>query len=454
MDNVDAMAPRRLADYDEVRNAELKRMIGNLLTKRMWLTPIGVIAVLLFNRTELTTWRPIAIVFWFSAFATMAIWTTLRMRRGGTVAPLVVSVNALAMSIGVLGVSVFTGGIESPLIPQLFFIISLVPLLVGGRLAILVVVLQGVCIATLTVVQATGLWTSAMPDLFGGGAHPGPATLTWFRGAMMLLITPVWGAVSLGIRRANDAAAATIARARDEALATHAEQTRTLTTLAGEIAHELKNPLATVKGLAGLIAPRLDPTRDAEQVEHMAVLRREVDRMQEILAEFLNFSRPLVPLSVEDVELGALAADVVGLHGAVAAARGVELTVELPSDRAPVSARCDRRKVNQILINLVQNAIDATPPGGRVRVVVDRTTEEAQLAARVRVIDDGTGVAPEVAGRLFEAGVTTKAKGSGLGLAMSRALARQHGGDLTLRGRGDAPGCTAELILPVEPVVS
>jgi len=442
------MAPRRL-DYDEVRNLELKRMIGDLLNKRLVLTPLGVLAVVLFLRTELSTWRPRLMIVWFSCFAMMGIWTTLRMRRGGAVSK-IVSVNAMAMTIGVVGVAGLTGGVESPLIPQLFFIISLVPLLVGGRLALIAVLIEGVAIVGFTVAQATGLWTSAMPDLFGGGAHPGPAALTWFRGALMLIVVPVWGVVSMRIRKANDDAGAAIARARDEALATHAEQTRTLTTLAGEIAHELKNPLATVKGLAGLIAPKLG----GDEAEHMVVLRREVDRMQEILAEFLNFSRPLVPLAVEEVELGALAADVVGLHGAVAAERGVELALELPDDGALVSARCDRRKVNQVLINLVQNAIDATPSGGRVRVVVDQTTEEALLAARVRVIDDGTGLAPEVAGRLFDAGVTTKAKGSGLGLAMSRALARQHGGELTLRDRGDAPGCTAELILPVEPGVA
>lgn len=443
------MAPRRLA-YEDLRNAELSRMIGNLLARRVVLSPLGFIILFIFLRTEIGHWRTIALFCWFAAFTIVSLITVVLMRRTGGADRKIVSFNALAMAFGLTGVLVFTGGVDSPFAPQAFFVSSLIPLLADRRLAIAATLIEGGAIAVVTVAQGTGWWTSAVPDLFGGGAHVGPPTLTWFRGVMMILVLPIWLRISMNVRGASENAGRAVARARDEALATHAEQTRTLTTLAGEIAHELKNPLATVKGLSGLIAQKLD----GETAEHMVVLRREVDRMQDILAEFLNFSRPLVPLSVDDVELGALAADVVGLHGAVAAERGVELSIDLPEDGALVGARCDRRKVNQILINLVQNAIDATPRGGRVRVIVDQTMEEAQAAARVRVIDDGTGISSDIAGRLFEAGVTTKPKGSGLGLAMSRALARQHGGELTLRDRGDAPGCTAELILPGEPSVS
>jgi signal transduction histidine kinase len=165
--------------------------------------------------------------------------------------------------------------------------------------------------------------------------------------------------------------------------------------------------------------------------------------MQGILEEFLNFSRPLVPLTVSAVDLAALCDEALVLHEGLAAGRGVRLE---RVGEGPVHAACDPRKVRQVLMNLLHNAVEASPPGGRVTVEVVST---ASGNARVSVRDGGSGLLPEVASRAFEAGVTTKAKGSGLGLTVARALARQHGGEVTLES-GPGGGCVAALVLPRE----
>jgi len=229
---------------------------------------------------------------------------------------------------------------------------------------------------------------------------------------------------------------------RDEALRVHMDQSRALTAFSGEIAHELKNPLASVKGLATLVARGLEEGGAA--AERMAVLRREVDRMQAILEEFLNFSRPLAPLTQERTDVVELCRDVAELHEGVAGERGV--AVEVKGDAA-TWLTCDRRKVKQALINVVQNALEASLPRGRV--VIEAEPVEGG-GVRVRVIDRGPGLAPELADRAFDPGVTGKAKGSGLGLTVARTIARQHGGELTLRN-GEAGGCVAELVLPAVP---
>jgi signal transduction histidine kinase len=427
----------RAVGFEEIRDVEMNKLVRGLLLRRTRFSPLGIALVAAFMWTETLAWRRNSLIIMIVAF-TCGQLLTLREYLRGAPSVRVVGLNTVAMSFGMLAVVALTGGADSPVAPTLMFFCNILPLVLSPWSAGIAAGIVCAGLLLLTAAQALGWYTHAVPTLFGGGAYVGSRTLLLTRGVGFALFSLVSFIVNLRVRQALDEIGRRSIRTRDEALADHAEQMRTLTTVAGEIAHELKNPLASIKGLASLVARDLH----GKNAEHMVVLRREVDRMQSVLEEFLNFSRPLVPLSLTEVDLDELCADVLRLHESVAATRGVRLMLEAdPGARV----RGDRRKLKQILINLVQNALDASPPDAPLRVVVDRGGDKS---LRLRVIDRGPGVAPEVAARIFDAGVTTKPNGSGLGLTLSRLLARQHGGELALSS--SAVGCTAELTLPEE----
>ncbi len=169
--------------------------------------------------------------------------------------------------------------------------------------------------------------------------------------------------------------------------------------------------------------------------------------MEEILQSFLTFSRPLSPLSQQKVDLKDLCESVLALHEGMAHGKNVSLKL---SAAGPVLASCDSRKVRQILINLVQNALEASPSGATIELVL---LPGPSGGARVEVRDRGPGIAPDVSAHLFQPGATTKERGTGLGLALARGLARQHAGELSLEDR-DGGGCTATLTLPARAAVS
>ncbi|QSQ21969.1 HAMP domain-containing histidine kinase [Pyxidicoccus parkwayensis] len=351
---------------------------------------------------------------------------------------------------GALGVFLFlsvcaiaaTGGILSPMLPLLIvfclFIGSITPKQATPPFVGIILAIVWVLAWAATYLRVPGY----IPGIFGGDALvPQSKSLVYAQAAAFSLFVmwSVFGANRFqvvflsAVQKALDA--------RDEALQSHTEHAATLTALSGEIAHELKNPLASVKGLATLIGRDLE----GKPAERLAVLQREVGRMEEILEGFLNFSRPLLPLQQEEQPLRNLCDSVVALHEGLAQEREVKLTV---MEEEAVSAWCDARKVKQVVINLVQNALDASPPGSTVEVVLLGGRE-----SRVEVRDRGPGLPASVRQRLFEPGVTTKARGSGLGLALARGLVRQHGGELTLGDR-EGGGCVAALTLPARQPVS
>jgi signal transduction histidine kinase len=209
--------------------------------------------------------------------------------------------------------------------------------------------------------------------------------------------------------------------------------------LAG-VAHEVRNPLGGMALYAGLLQEdlRARGTADAEASAHVQRIQQEIDYLQRIVEDFLAFARER---PVQRAPLGApdLVENAVALLSAEAQERGVRLEVRV--EEAVLEA--DGSLLVAALVNLVKNAVQASPEGAVVRV------EGAREAGRylVRVQDQGEGVPEALQARIFEPFFTTRQKGSGLGLALARKVARAHGGELSFRSR---PGATEfTLALPL-----
>ncbi|MDY0001935.1 MAG: HAMP domain-containing sensor histidine kinase [Polyangia bacterium] len=337
-----------------------------------------------------------------------------------------------------------TGGVESPFF-VIMVIMAVLPALVLGSLKLfalfLAVPLSVVWLFTLG--GLLELFPPLTPSYFGQGvAFAQNPAYSLTQAGIMTTAMILGGLVGIFLRLAIRRGSRAVADARQELLLATSQQNRELLGLTGEIAHELKNPLASIQGLAGLIARRLPQgSREAEQ---MGVLLGEVRRMGSTLDEFLNFSRPVTGLAARELHPAALIGEVALLHEGQALQRGVALRVD-PGDAVPF--RCDGRKIKQVITNLVQNAIEATPAGGQITL---RTQHGPDRTALIVVEDNGPGLSPEVRERLFVPGTTTKTNGSGIGLVIARAIAEQHGGSLSLEERPGG-GCRALLRLPLDP---
>lgn len=201
--------------------------------------------------------------------------------------------------------------------------------------------------------------------------------------------------------------------------------------LAG-VAHDLRNPLTALKMATGMITSDQPLPSEARMRQLFVRVGRQIDRLERMVYDFLDAAR----IEAGKLELQLEASDLRDLVRATVdlfepATRTHELVAELPGD--PVRLTCDPMRIEQVLANLVSNAIKYSPQGGRVRVVVSADPE----AVRVAVSDDGIGISADELQHVFEpfrrTGTSTESiPGVGLGLFVARKLVNAHGGDLTV----------------------
>ena len=246
-----------------------------------------------------------------------------------------------------------------------------------------------------------------------------------------------------------------LARAFNEMLDRIHASVRELKDVTSYVAHDLKSPIARIRGLAesSAAASTLEESTATDIVDECDRLASMIDAVLEIAAHDAR----AVPLAPAPVDLGRVARDLVELYHPAAEDRGIHLGHTLGD--APYPVRGDLGRARRVISNLLDNAIKYTPPGGTIEVSMSTTADRALLS----IADSGIGIAPEVAARMFErffrGDASRSTVGHGLGLSLARALVRAYDGDITVRttpGKGSVftvewpawPGHPDETVMP------
>lgn len=233
--------------------------------------------------------------------------------------------------------------------------------------------------------------------------------------------------LELALENIADRVGTVVQRLHDSSRAAlRAEQLAALGQLAAGLAHELRNPLTAIKLL---VQPETEGDTPVLDREDWAVLWREIERLEQTIQSFLDYARP-PRLVKRPIVVRRLLQQTVDFVVRRARQLGIEVVCEVPEQVVEIEA--EPGQVRQVLLNLLLNALDASPRGGRVTV---RMAYQLPDWLNIEVADQGIGLPTELGERIFEPFVTTKESGTGLGLPICKRIVEEHGGQITARNQ-------------------
>jgi two-component system sensor histidine kinase PilS (NtrC family) len=230
-----------------------------------------------------------------------------------------------------------------------------------------------------------------------------------------------------------------------------AERLEGIAEVSASLAHEIKNPLASIRSAVEQLS-RIPRASDDEKILS-SLVQRESDRLSRVLTEFLDFARAGVT-HVEEIDLAEIARNAARLVSSQPGiADGVKIIDRFPS--SPMTLEGDEDLMHRAMFNLLLNAVQASPPNREVKIeggtllphqLPAGQHEFAEGAYGVVVIDQGPGIAPQIRDRMFDPFVTTRTGGSGLGLSIVQRAVQAHGGVISVSGPGEETRFT--IVLP------
>jgi signal transduction histidine kinase len=217
-------------------------------------------------------------------------------------------------------------------------------------------------------------------------------------------------------------------RSTNEQLIT-ADRLASVGMMAASVAHEINNPLTTIKVLIHSVREQTQP--DDPKNGDLGIVAGEIDKIKALVLRFLQFARPREP-EFSPVRLDEILSRIASLMRPQAQINGVDLTEQY--DPQTSSVRADGAQIGQVFVNILLNALEATPRGGEIRIT---TAPAGEGGIRVTIWNSGPGLPSELEERIFEPFFSTKPTGTGLGLSIARIIIDNHQGTLSAQGHGE-----------------
>lgn len=423
-----------MAGYDAIRRAQISAVGGSFLRARPLVTGLGAAT---------------NVVILASSGAPLAQRATLGLATAGLIVAFGLEALALrrrdpdarwlttslALTTLVLGLAcAASGGATSPLLPIFFAPVAIALAAFGADGGARVVLAVAVLVLGTLVAAAAGV----IPLPFAPLPAPAAERMTLVGAIVSITL------VTLGVSRLADAhrrAGLALERTRAGLLDDALERARLAETTGLRIAHEIRNPLTSIKALVALVARAEVEPRSARRLE---VALGEIGRIEALVSDYLSLARPLEALAPRSCDALAVAQGVAAvLEGT---ARDAEVTLRVEGEAAPIVA--DPRRLREALLNLGSNAIQAMRAAARRELVLHATPRGS--GARITVTDTGPGLEPDALAKLGQPLASGRAGGVGLGVLLARGVAAQHGGSLTFES-APGRGTCAVLDLPRAP---
>ena len=281
-----------------------------------------------------------------------------------------------------------------------------------------------------------GVSTAVSMVVFLISPRPSDAISAMFNQIASLLVLWITAAAVTSYRQSEAVQMKeTSARRAAEAALRDQESLAQLGKMAAVVAHEVRNPLAGIRGALQVIGRRLSEQSPERRIADEIISR--IDTLNAIVQDLLQFARPRQPV-IAEVSVDALAKETISLLQADPALAHLEISID-----ADVNLRGDREQLKLALLNLLMNSGQAMQGHGRI----DVTASHAGPWVELRVVDRGPGIPPEARAHLFEPFFTTKHRGTGLGLATTRRIFEAHRGTIELQCP-PAGGTVAVIRLP------
>ena len=226
-----------------------------------------------------------------------------------------------------------------------------------------------------------------------------------------------------------------------------AQKTQVIAQLASGVAHEVRNPLNALLTLSEALF--MDLGKNSEDREFLVQIRVQVDRLSALMQDLLELGKPIKPAQLNPEPLVPLCRQAIQMWKESHGDATPRVQLVQTDERERLSVRADNLRLQQVLINLLDNAAQHSPETSRILMVLDRSTAGF---GRIQVIDQGSGIPEEVLPHVFEPFFTTRKKGTGLGMSLVRHIVENHQGNVAIWNNIPGPGCTAEVRIPLAEV--